>query len=93
MGDLIAPLVLGFGFGWALQKAGLTKYHKIVNVFRFTDLAVLKFMMTTLAVAMVGVFALNTAGLIPLPTVPATYAVGNLVGGLIFGVGMAGAGF
>ncbi len=93
MNDLILPLILGFGFGWALQKAGLTKYHKIVNVFRFTDLTVLKFMMTTLAVAMVGVFALNTAGLIQLPTVPATFVVGNLVGGLIFGVGMAGAGF
>ncbi len=93
MNELILPLILGFGFGWSLQKAGLTKYHKIVNVFRFTDLAVLKFMMTTLAVAMVGVFALNTAGLIRLPTVPATDVVGNLVGGLIFGVGMAGAGF
>ncbi len=93
MNDLILPLILGLGFGWALQKAGLTKYHKIVNVFRFTDLAVLKFMMTALAVSMVGVFALSTFGLITLPTVPATYVVGNLVGGLIFGVGMAGAGF
>jgi uncharacterized protein len=93
MSSIILPLVLGLGFGWSLQKAGLTKYHKIVNVFRFTDLAVLKFMLTTLAVAMVGVFGLSTLGLITLPTVPATYVVGNLVGGLIFGVGMAGAGF
>ncbi len=93
MGDVLGPLVIGFFFGWALQKAGLGKYHKIVNVFRFTDLTVLKFMMTALAVAMVGVFALNTAGLVALPTVPATYVLGNLVGGLIFGVGMAGAGF
>ena len=36
------------------NKAGLTKYHKIVNVFRFTDMAVLKFMMTALVVAMIG---------------------------------------
>jgi uncharacterized protein len=93
MGDILWPLGLGFGFGWALQKAGLTKYHKIVNVFRFTDLAVLKFMLTALAVGMVGVFGLNTLGLVTLPAVPATYIVGNLVGGLIFGVGMAGAGF
>jgi uncharacterized membrane protein YedE/YeeE len=93
MSDIILPLVLGFGFGWSLQKAGLSKYNKIVNVFRFTDLAVLKYMMTALAVAMVGVFALSTFGLITLPTVPATYVIGNLVGGLIFGVGMAGAGF
>lgn len=93
MSDLILALVLGFGFGFALQKAGLSKYHKIVNVFRFTDLSVIKFMLTSVAVAMVGVFALNTFGLIQLPNIPATYVVGNLVGGLIFGVGMAGAGF
>jgi hypothetical protein len=93
MGDLLFSLVLGMGFGFALQKAGLSKYNKIVNVFRFTDLTVLKFMMTTLAVAMVGTFALNAVGLIALPAIPATYVVGNLIGGLIFGVGMAGAGF
>ena len=93
MFEMIFALVMGVGFGFALQKAGLTKYNKIVNVFRFTDLAVLKFMMTTLAVAMVGVFALNSLGVIALPNIPATYVVGNLIGGLIFGVGMSGAGF
>ena len=93
MNDFILPLILGVGFGFALQKAGLSKYHKIVNVFRFTDLSVIKFMLTSVAVAMVGVFALNTLGLIDLPNIPATFVVGNLFGGLIFGVGMAGAGF
>ena len=93
MTTIVLPIFLGIFFGFSLNKAGLTKYHKIVNVFRLTDLAVLKFMLTTLAVAMVGVFGLNALGLVQLPTVPATYLVGNLVGGLIFGVGMAGAGF
>ena len=93
MGDIIGPLVIGFGFGWALQKSGMTKYHKVVNVYRFTDLAVLKLMLAALAVAMVGNFGLSSLGWISLPAVPATYVVGNLVGGLIFGVGMAGAGF
>lgn len=93
MNDFALPLILGFGFGWLVQKAGLTRYHKIVNVYRLTDLAVLKFMLTSIVVAMVGVFGLNTLGLVELPTFPATYALGNLVGGLIFGVGMAGAGF
>ncbi len=93
MGNIIWALVLGFGFGLLLQKAGLSKYHKIVNVFRFTDLTVLKFMMTALAVAMVGTFALRDLGLLTLPSVPPTYILGNVVGGLVFGVGMAGAGF
>ncbi len=90
--EIAGGLVLGIGFGFALNKAGLTKYHKIVNVFRFTDLAVLKFMMTALIVAMAGLFGLNALGLMALPTPPETYVVGNLLGGLIFGVGMAGVG-
>ncbi len=93
MNEFGLSLVLGLGLGWAFQKTGLTKYNRIVNVFRFTDLAVLKFMLTTMAVAMVGVFGLKALGLVQLPNVPATYVVGNLVGGLIFGAGMAGAGF
>ncbi len=86
-------LVLGGFFGFALNKAGLTKYHKIVNQFRFTDMAVLKFMMTALVVAMVGLYSLRGLGLITFPAVPATYVVGNLVGGLLFGVGMALTGY
>ncbi len=93
MGDALFALAIGFGFGFTVQKAGLSKYNKIVNVFRLTDLTVLKFMLTALVVAMVGVFALNTLGWIGLPAIPATFVVGNLLGGLIFGVGMAGAGF
>src|SRR3970282_619531 len=89
----VFALVLGAFFGLSLNKAGLTKYHKIVGVFRFTDLAVLKFMLTALVVSMAGVYALRGMGVIQFPTVPATYIVGNLVGGLIFGVGMALTGY
>jgi hypothetical protein len=91
--NMIIALVLGLFFGFLLNKAGLTKYHKIVNVFRLTDLAVLKFMMSGLAVSMVGLYALRDLGVIVFPTVPATYVVGNVVGGLVFGVGMALTGY
>ena len=86
-------LVLGAFFGFSLNKAGLTKYNKVVNQFRFTDMAVLKFMMTALVVAMIGLYGLRGLGLVTFPTVPATYIVGNLVGGLLFGVGMALTGY
>jgi uncharacterized membrane protein YedE/YeeE len=86
-------LFLGVFFGFSLNKAGLTKYHKIVNVFRFTDMAVLKFMMTALVVSMSGLFVLRGLGLITFPNIPATYIAGNLIGGLIFGVGMALTGY
>lgn len=93
MSNLFIALILGVAFGFALNKAGLTKYHKIVNVFRFTDMAVLQFMMTALVVAMIGLYGLRAVGLIEFPNIPGTYVVGNLVGGLIFGIGMALTGY
>ena len=89
----VIALVLGAFFGLSLNKAGLTRYSKIVNVFRFTDLAVLKFMMTAMVVSMAGLYTLRGLGWIKFPNVPATYVLGNLVGGLIFGVGMALTGY
>jgi len=86
-------LLLGLFFGFSLNKAGLTKYHKIVNVFRLTDMAVLQFMMTALVGSMAGLYTLRGLGLVTFPTVPATYIAGNLSGGLIFGVGMALTGY
>jgi uncharacterized protein len=84
---------IGLFFGFSLNKAGLTKYNKVVNQFRFTDMAVLKFMMTALVVAMIGLYGLRGLGLVKFPTVPATYIVGNLAGGLLFGIGMALTGY
>jgi len=93
MTEYIIALILGIFFGFSLNKAGLTKYSKIVNAFRFTDMTVLKFMLTALIVAMPGLYTLRALGLITFPNVPGTYIAGNLIGGLIFGAGMAITGF
>jgi hypothetical protein len=89
----IVGLFLGVGFGFSLNKVGLTKYHKVANQFRFTDMTVLKFMMTAIVVAMTGLYIFRGLGWITFPTVPATYIVGNLLGGMLFGVGMALTGY
>ena len=91
--NYVVALIVGVLFGFSLNKAGLTRYNKIVNVFRFTDLSVLKFMLTALAVAMSGLYLLQGMGVLKFPNVPATYIVGNLLGGLIFGAGMALTGY
>ncbi|MEW6286130.1 MAG: DUF6691 family protein [Chloroflexota bacterium] len=93
MSNLIIALIIGVFFGISLNKAGLTKYHKIVNIYRFTDMTVLKFMMTALVVAMAGLYTLRGLGLVTFPNIPATYVVGNLIGGIVFGVGMALSGY
>jgi hypothetical protein len=93
MSTFIIAVVLGIGFGFSLNKAGLTKYYKIANQFRFTDMTILKYMMTAICVAMTGLYIFRGLGWVTFPTIPATYVVGNLIGGLIFGVGMALAGY
>ncbi len=90
---IIAPLLVGFGFGFLLHKSGMTQYHKIVNAFRFTDMAVLKFMMSALVTGMIGIYGLKALGWAAVIPVTPTYIVGNVVGGLIFGVGMALTGY
>jgi len=90
---VVQPLLVGFAFGWVLQKGKLGRYETIVNVFRLTDLTVLKFLMTALAVAMLGIQALESLGIVEEVPVAQTYVLGNLLGGLVFGAGMALAGF
>jgi hypothetical protein len=90
---VVAPVLVGFAFGWVLQKGRLGRYETIVNVFRFTDLTVVKFLLTGLLVAMVTVQGLVALGLATTLPIPTTFALGNLLGGAIFGGGMAFAGF
>jgi hypothetical protein len=85
--------MIGFGFGWCLQKAGLAHYDRIVNVFRFRDLAVLKFLLSALVTAAIGIRILQNFGLAANVPIPTTYLAGNLLGGVVFGVGMALSGF
>ncbi len=91
--NYFVALGLGILFGFALNKGGLTRYGNIVGVFRFTNLTVIKFMMTALCVASIGLYTMRQLGVITLPAAPATYILGNLLGGLIFGAGMAWAGY
>ena len=89
----LAPLAVGLAFGFLLHKAGMGRYDVIVNVFRFSDLTVLKFLMSALLVGMLGLQLLSSLDLTQSVPIPQTYWLGNALGGLLFGVGMATAGF
>jgi hypothetical protein len=91
--DILIALGLGFVFGWVLDKGGLNRYYKIANVFRFTDLTVLRFMMSGMLVGVSGIYLLKALGLVDLTPVAATALAGNFIGGAVFGIGMALAGF
>jgi uncharacterized membrane protein len=87
----IAPILIGIVFGFLLQRTQITKFETIVNVLRFKDLTVIKFMMSAIAVAMVGLYLMVDNGLIPnIIRYISPLRIGAIaVGGTIFGVGFA----
>lgn len=93
MADVTKALLLGFLFGWSLQKGGLTQYARIVNVYRFRDLTVVRFLLTALFIGGVAVQAGLDLGFAATVPIPPTAALANLVGGVVFGIGMATAGY
>ena len=81
-------LLSGVLFGFVLEKAGVTRFETIVNQFRFRDFTVLKVMLTAIVIGGVGVHAFRALGWVHLSIKPAQMAA-VIVGGLVFGVGMA----
>ena len=92
--SLGAAVVLGAGFGFALERAGLGSAPKLIGQFYGRDLTVMKVMFSALIVAMLGVFWLSRFGLLDLRAVyvPLTYLWPQLFGGLLFGAGLVVAG-
>ncbi|HEY0476343.1 MAG TPA: YeeE/YedE thiosulfate transporter family protein [Kofleriaceae bacterium] len=84
----------GAAFGAALERAGLGSARKLVGQFYGTDLTVLKVMLSAIVVAMLGAFWLGQLGVLDLArvAVPETWLAPQLVGGVVFGAGMAIAG-
>jgi hypothetical protein len=86
MSDLGYGLVTGIIFGFLLQKARVIRYDKQIAALRLLDMTIVKFMFTSILVAMVGVYLLKDLGIVKLSLKPAVLG-GNIVGGLIFGIG------
>jgi hypothetical protein len=85
---------VGIGFGMVLERAGLGSATKLMGQFHLTDMAVFKVMFSAIVTAMLGLFWLSRLGAVDLSRVyvPETFVLPQLVGGLVFGAGMALAG-
>ena len=79
-------LITGILFGFLLQKGLVLRYDKQVGALRLLDMAIVKFMLSSILVGMVGIYLLNDLGLVKLH-VKATVLGGNIIGGLLFGIG------
>jgi uncharacterized protein len=87
-GLVVAPLI-GFFFGWFLERGGLGYAPKLAAQFYLTDLTVFKVMFTALVTAMLGAFWLDRIGFLDLRLVymPETFAAPQAAGGFLFGAG------
>jgi uncharacterized membrane protein YedE/YeeE len=86
MNELVYGLITGMLFGFFLQKGRVLRYDKQIAALRLIDMTIVKFMFTAVLVAMVGVYLLKDLGLVKLAVKP-TNLGGNIIGGLLFGVG------
>jgi len=93
--NLAIAVVLGFGFGFCLERAGFGSARKLTAVFYFYDMAVVKVMFSAIVTAMVGILALSAVGLLDVAELyvePTNYAA-QALGGLLFGAGFIVGGY
>ena len=90
--QLLIGLSIGIGFGFLLQKGGVTTYDVIIGQLLFTDFTVVKIMLSAVLVGMVGVHLLRSLGLTELHPKPGSVGA-SAIGGLIFGIGFGTLGY
>jgi uncharacterized membrane protein YedE/YeeE len=84
--ELIEGLITGIIFGVFLQKARVVRYEKQVGAMLFKDMTIFKFMLSSILVAMVGIYLLYDLGMVEFDLKP-TILGALVVGGLVFGFG------
>jgi uncharacterized protein len=86
MNELFFGLATGMIFGFFLQRARVIRYDKQLGALRLRDMTIVKFMLTSVLVAAVGIYLLLEFELIKLSIKPMIFGP-VIIGGLIFGVG------
>jgi uncharacterized membrane protein YedE/YeeE len=93
--NMFFAVVLGFAFGFVLERTGFTRARLIADTFYFRNIAVPKIMGVTVITASTWLILFSWLGLIDMNQlfVPATYVWPYMAGGLLFGIGMVMAGY
>lgn len=94
-GTYIVYLLIGMGFGAALEMSGFAISTKLTGQFYFKDQTVFKVMFTGVIVAMVLTYGAVGLGLLDFNRVwvPPTYLWPGMLGGLMIGIGFIIGGF
>ena len=84
--SLFYGIITGIIFGFLLQKAQVLRYDKQVGALRLIDMTILKFMLSAIVVASIGIYLFKDLGLIKL-SMKSTSIGAQLIGGSLFGIG------
>jgi Sulphur transport/Rhodanese-like domain len=95
---LVVAVLIGFAFGFVLERAGFGRATKLAAQFYLHDMTVLKVMFSAIVTAMLGMALAGGVGLVDLralseSAVSYTYLWPMLVGGLLLGAGFIISGY
>lgn len=87
--------LIGFFFGFLLERSGFGDARKLAAVFYLKDFAVLKVMLTAIVVCMLGLLYFSLFGWLDLGQVHLlpTYILPQVAGGLVLGIGFVMGGY
>ena len=93
--DNLFAVILGMGFGFALESSGFSSSRKIIGTFFGYDFVVVKVFFTAAIVASLGLLYFSYLGLVDFSTlyIQPTFLTSAIVGGIIMGIGFAMGGF
>ena len=90
--QLLLGFLAGIGFGFLLQKGGVTYYDVIIDQLLLRDFTVVKIMLSAMVTGMIGVHLLVGLGLAQLHPKPGSVGT-TVIGALIFGIGFGTLGY
>lgn len=92
---LVAAVLLGFFFGFVLERSGFGRAHVLAAQFYFRDMRVLKVMFSAIVTALLGMTILGGLGVLDMGAlrIPPTFLWPQLVGGLLLGAGFIVSGY
>ena len=93
--DNVFAVLLGMGFGFALESSGFSSSRKIIGTFFGYDFVVVKVFFTAAIVSSLGLLYLSYLGLLDYSQlyIQPTFLASAIVGGIIMGIGFALGGF
>ncbi len=96
-GHLIMGLITGALFGFVLFKVGAVRYSRVEGLLLLRDLKIMKFAFIAIATASIIYGLADILGFAEssnlIPRIMPYMGIAHLVGGILFGIGMASAGF